>query len=93
MNPQDVAEKIISLSEEYSRISDEMAGLEMLEAKFFQQESDKYTSDRACSRAFNATESGLRLITLKRKEKSLKQEINALKSFLRVKSDQARNLY
>ncbi len=95
LDPHIIAEKRLTLAEEYSRISDEMAGLEMLEAKFFQDTETmyRYDTDKAKSRAFNATEEGLRLITLKRREKAIRQEMTALNSFLRVKENQGRNLY
>lgn len=94
-NPHEIAERRITLAEEYSRISDEMAGIEMLEAKFFQDVSimERYDTDKAKSRAFNVTESGLMLIALKRREKAIRQEMTAYNSYLRVMSEQGRNLY
>ena len=93
INPEVIAEKRITLSEEYSRLSDELASLEMLYSKFFIQERENYKSDKAVEMAYNGTESGLRAIGLRRREKAITKEMSALNSYLQVKNNQARNHY
>lgn len=91
--PGEAAEKRIILSEEYSRLSDEMGELEQKVAMYFVTHRVDYKSDTACERAFDATEDGQRLIFLHRRTKGLEKEISALNSYLRTKENEARNYY
>lgn len=93
MNPNEAAEKRITLSEEYSRLSDEMGELEQDEAHYFVDERESHKSDKACQRAFDATDEGQRLIYLKRHLKGLEQQLNALSSLINVANNQARSVY
>lgn len=96
LTPQQVnqaVDKRVKLSEEYARLSDEMATLEQNEAVYFHTRREELKTDKAVQRDWNATEEGLRLIYLKRHVKGVEKEISALNSLIQVANNQARNLY
>lgn len=52
-----------------------------------------YKSDTATDRAWQATELGKEETKTKLKLKALEKEMSAIKTHLKVKSDEARNMY
>ena len=93
MNPDQAAEKRMKLSEEYSRLSDEMAGLEQQEALYVHAHKDEHKTDKATQRAWDASAEGQRLIYLKRHCKGLEKEISGLNSFISVANHKAMGHY
>ena len=93
LTPAEAAEKRIKLSEEYSRLSDEMGLLEQKEAVFFHEKREGYKTDKAAQIAYNASQEGQRLIYLKRHCKGREKEISALNSFISVANHQVLGHY
>lgn len=92
-NPQQIAESLVNLAEEYSRLSDEDGLLEQGSIKYFVDNRDKYASDKACERAYLATEGGLRWVIVQKRLKVLNKQTSISKTILRHYENQARNLY
>lgn len=93
MNPNEAAEKRMTLSEEYSRLSDEMGILEQKEAQYIHTFRADHKSDKSAQRAFDVTTEGQRLIYLKRHCKGLEKDISGLNSFISVANHQAMGHY
>ncbi len=93
--PQQAAERMMSLSEEQSRLSDEYADLEEKRLRHFKEHrSDAiYKSDKACERAWEGTEDGIRNMRIEIRLKNLGKELSVIKTFLRHEENKARNLY
>ena len=83
----------MGLSEEYSRYSGEFAQHVKLQADYFNTFRDQHKSDTATQRAFDGTEAGVRMVILKLKLKALEKEMSAIKTFLRLAENEAKNLY
>lgn len=92
-NPQQIAEERLILSEEYSRLSDELATIDQSLAKSFITRRNEFKSDKACDRAFDATDAGQRRIWLMARCKSIMREMSAKNSYLRVLENQGKNYY
>lgn len=93
MLPHEMANRRLELSEEYSRLSDEFAQHYKFQAEFFNLNRDKYKSDNATQKAFDATTDGVRMVILKLKLKSIEKTMSALNTALRLAENQAKNLY
>jgi hypothetical protein len=91
--PQEIAEDRVTLAEEYSRLSDEYGTLEQDQIKHFVANRDKYKSDKACERVWQATESGLRWVYLKSRLKGIEKLLSASNTLLRHYENQGKNLY
>lgn len=93
MNPHQLAEKRMQLSEEYSRYSGELAQLNKTEADYYMANREKYKSDTAVKRAFEVTEEGQKTTTLKLKLKALEKQMSAIKTVIDVATQEAHGLY
>jgi len=93
MTPQEAAEKMMGLSEEQSRASDEYADLEEKKLRHFSEKRTEYKSDKACDTAWQATEDGIKHMRLGIKLKELTRKLSAIKAFLRHSENIARNIY
>lgn len=93
MNPHQLAEKRLKLSEEFSRYSGELAQLNKTQAEHYNAHRAKFKSDTAVKRAFEVTSDGQKMTTLKLKLQALKIELSAIKSMLDVLTEEARGLY
>lgn len=92
-NPHELAEARIGLSEEYSRYSGEFANLIRQQALFFKENRESHKSDTATQRAFELTEDGVRMTIIKLKLKSIEKTMSAYGTYLRLKENEAKNLY
>lgn len=92
-NPHQLAEARIGLSEEYSRYSGEFANLIKSQAQFFKDNRDKHKSDTATQRAFELTDDGVKMTIIKLKLKSIEKTMSAYNTYLRLKENEAKNLY
>lgn len=92
-NPHECAEKMMSLSEEQSRLIDEITELEENEAKFLYEHKEKYGSDKATLMAWRVTQDGLRQNRVDNRLKAIKGELSVLKNYLRHCENSARSLY
>lgn len=93
LTPQEAAEKMMTLSEEQSRLSDEATEFEIAEALYLNEFRDSHKSDKAVQSAWKVTEKGQRQIRVVGKLKVLKSELSVIKNFLRHEENKARNLY
>ena len=93
LTPQEAADRMIFLSEEQTRLSEEFADLEEKKLKHFAANRESFKSDKACDRAWEATEDGIRSMRIHLKLKDLAKELSVLKVFLRHEENKARNLY
>jgi hypothetical protein len=93
MTPHEMADRRIALAEEYSRYSGEWVKCNKALADFFHAERENHKSDTACERAFDRTEQGVLMVTLKMKLKAIEKEMSALNTALRLAENEAKNLY
>ena len=92
-NPHQLAEARIGLSEEYSRYSGEYAKLVKRQAEHFKAMRDKFKSDKATDRDFDLTDDGVAMTIIKLKLKSIEKTMSAYGTYLRLKENEAKNLY
>lgn len=93
MLPQEAADKMLLLSEEQSRLSDEYAELEEHRLRHFKENRENFKSDKACETAWQATEEGIKHMRLNLSLKKIAKELSVLKTFLRHEENKARNIY
>lgn len=93
LTPQEAAEKMMSLSEEQSKLSDEATDLEIAEALYLNEFRETYKSDKAVQNAWKITEKGQRQVRVVGRLKTLKSELSVIKNFLRHEENKARNIY
>lgn len=91
--PQQLADGLVGLSEEYSRYSGELASLIKAHALFFKENRPKYKSDTATDRAFDLTEDGVKKTIIGLKLKSIAKTMSGHKTMIEVKTNEARGLY
>jgi hypothetical protein len=92
-NPHQLAEARIGLSEEYSRYSGRYAEMVRARAQFFKDHRADHKSDTATQRAFELTDDGVVMEVLKMKLKSIEKTMSAYNTYLRLKENEAKNLY
>lgn len=93
MNPHEISEARITLSEEYSRYSGELAKLIKAQADYFFEHRDEHKSDNACQKAFERTDVGVQMTITKLKLKSIEKTMSAYNTHLRLLENEAKNLY
>lgn len=93
MNPHAMSEARITLAEEYSRYSGELAKLIKIQADFFHEERERHKSDNACQKAFDRTPEGVQMTIVKMKLKSIEKTMSAYNTHLRLLENEAKNLY
>lgn len=91
--PHQLAEARIGLAEEYSRYSGQFAEMVKAQAQFFKDNRENHKSDNATQKAFELTEDGVRMTILKMKLKSIEKTMSAYNTYLRLKENEAKNLY
>lgn len=93
LNPHQLAEKRMELSEQYSKYAGELARLIKREAEYYNQNREKHKSDTALKRAFQVTEEGTQITIIKLKLSALKIEMSSIKTMLETLTEEARGLY
>ncbi len=91
--PHQLAEARITLAEEYSKYSGQYADMVRSLAQYFKDNRHNHKSDTATQRAFELTEDGVRMTILKMKLKSIEKTMSAYNTYLRLKENEAKNLY
>lgn len=91
--PQDLSNRLLDLSSEYSRNSDLLSEILGAKPKLWLAIRLKSKSDTSAEREWQATEAGIQETTLKLKLKSLEKEMSAVRTKLRVMDTEAHNLY
>lgn len=92
-NPHELAEKRMVLSEQYSTYSGELAKMIRTEAQFYVAQRANFKSDTAVQRAFDISDDGIRMTTLKLKLKAIEKEMSAIKTMLETLTEEARGMY
>lgn len=93
MNPHEISEARIKLSEEYSRFAGEYTKLIKAQADFFNENRANHKSDTSTQRSFEMTDDGVKLVTLKWKLKTIEKTMSAYNTHLRLLENEAKNLY
>lgn len=88
-----IAEEILKKSEEFSRYSGELAQINKAQAEHYNAHRAEFGSDTAVKRAFEVTDDGVKMTTLKLKLSALKIEISGMKTMLSTLTEEARGLY
>ena len=91
--PHDYANEIMGLSQEFSLYSGEMAKLKRTRAEFYTLQRANLGSDTALQRAFEITDDGIKMTTLKLKLSAIKVQIAANKTMITLASEEERGLY
>lgn len=91
--PHEYAEEMITLSEEYSRYSGELAKLLKAEAEHYNIHRPDSKSDTAVARAFSRTDEGIMKDTLELKIKSIEIKMRAIKTFIYNATQEAHGMY
>lgn len=89
--PHQLAEDRIVMSAEFGRLSDELGGLLEKQAKFFVANRSVHKSDKACERAWEITEEGIRTMKVKLRLKALEKDMSSISKMLEVLSGESRN--
>lgn len=92
LTPQEASDRMLTLSEEQSRLSDEATELEIAEQLYLHAHRENHKSDKATLSAWKVTEQGQRQIRVIGRLKVLKSELSVLKNFLRHEENKARNI-
>lgn len=93
ITPTEAANKRVYLSEEYSTLSEKTAILESHGASFFLGNKEKYGTDKLTENAWKATDEGIAYTYGKARMKAIEKELSALKTFIEVKTNEARGFY
>lgn len=88
-----MAEDRITLAEQYSRFSGEYARHIKLQALYFNAHRSDHKSDTACQRAFDVTDDGVMMVTLKLKLRAIEKQLSATATMLRLLENESHNLY
>ena len=91
--PHALAEERYQMSVEYSTYSGELAKMIKTEAEFYMARRADFKSDTAVQRAFDITDDGVKMATLKLKIKALEKSMSAIKTLIEVATEEARGLY
>lgn len=91
--PHTYAAEIMTLSQEFSQYSGEYAKLNRTRAEFYASQRANFKSDTAVQRAFDVTDDGVKMTTLKLKLQALKIQMSANKTMISVATEEARGLY
>ncbi len=92
-NPHQLAEERYQMSVDYSTYSGELAKMIKTEAEYYVAQRVNFKSDTAVQRAFNVTNDGVKMATLKLKIKALEKSMSAIKTLIEVATEEARGLY
>ena len=92
-NPHEISEARITLAEEYSRYSGELAKMIKIQADYFNANRDNHKSDKSTERAFEGTEEGVKMAVVKLKLKAIEKTMSAYNTHLRLLENEAKNLY
>jgi hypothetical protein len=91
--PHQIAEERVGMAEEYSRYTGIFADLIRKRAEHFRQARENYKSDTATERAWERTDEGILMTTIKLKLKSIEKKMSASNTMLRLLENESKNLY
>lgn len=93
MNPHEAAERMITLSEEQSRLSEEATELEIKGELFVHAYRDTYKTTTATKTAWKVSEEGQRQTRVENRIRDIRSELSVIKNFLRHKENEGKNIY
>jgi hypothetical protein len=93
IKPHDLAENIVSLADECSKLAERLDDLENLYCEWWQTFREEYKSDKAAEKAWDLTKEGQEMRTIKTKIKVKDRKIGAYKTYLRVLENEAKSQY
>jgi len=76
-----------------ARYSGIFAELVKAQAQFFKDNRESHKSDNATQKAFELTDDGVKMTIIKMKLKSIEKTMSAYNTYLRLKENEAKNLY
>lgn len=91
--PGELAEVILQLTAEYETLADELAELLKLKDINWTLFRDTVTSDKQADRLWFKTEPGTREQSILLQMKKIQRTISSIKIYLKVKENEARNIY
>jgi len=91
MNPSELAQHCLELSELYAKAGELSVKLQRSYALFYETHRSEVKSDSALERKFELTEDGLALMEIRMKMKTLQSKISAIKTLLRVAENENKN--
>lgn len=93
--PNEIAERRVELSAEYSKCADELADILEVKATAWLgiRGREEIKSDTRADKEWDATELGIQEMRLRLRMKGLEKKLSAAKSYLDVANNEARNLY
>jgi len=91
--PHQLAEEIVILADECSRLAERYNELNILYAEWWKTYRQDYKSDKAAEKAWDLTLEGQEMWTIKTKIKTKERKISAYKAFIRVLENEARNQF
>ena len=91
--PTDLSERLLEQSARFSELSDELSTILEGKPKIWLNIRSQTQSDTSAERTWAATPDGIQETILKLKLKALEKSMSAIKTRLRIASDEARNLY
>ena len=92
-SPHQLSEEQLQLSEEFSHYSGEYAQLNKTQAEHYNAHRPEFKSDTAVKRAFEVTDDGVRMTTLKLKLRALTMRMSSIKAHLKVLTEEAHGVY
>lgn len=92
-NPVQLADELLTLSEQYSKCSERLAELTRIEGEFYKDKRPDFKSDTAVERHFLTTEGGIEMTVTKLKLKSIEKHISTIKTYIEVAGNVARGIY
>ena len=91
--PRKIAEDILLLASDYGKLGERYNELNGLYAMWWQTSRPDYKSDKSAEKAWDLTKEGQEMAEVRLKMKVKEKKMSALKTFLRVLSDESRNQY
>ena len=93
LTPQDCEGYIEQLVGMQCMMDTELEGLEMQRAEYFGKHREEHKSDKSCTNAWEMSADGKRMMLLRGKLKRLAWVKSALKSRLKIKELEAKNIF
>lgn len=90
--PREYITELEELTDQFSKLSEQWAGLIKYQADYFHLHRAEHKSDNACQKEFDRTEEGVKMQVCKAKLKSKEKQMSAIKTALRLLDTEARNL-
>ena len=93
MTPEELSNELLELSNTYGTHSDELGEILEGKARLWMKIREKTKSDTSAERTWNATDMGIREVTLKLKLKAIEKRMSALRTRLRIMDTEAKNMF